>query len=81
MSSSTDTDRMEGRPGVGEDKRQAAPGHRWMGCRYLKNGGRKVNSSNFVSTAWNTPFIAQRADPYILHEGGQLLFHCLCSGI
>ena len=74
MSSSTDTDRMEGRPGVGEDKRQAAPGHRWMGCRYLKNGGRKVNSSNFVSTAWNTPFIAQRADPYILHEGDSFYF-------
>lgn len=33
-----------------------------------------MNQHNFVKTAYNTPFIANRADPYILHEGGKYYF-------
>lgn len=27
-----------------------------------------MNVHNYIRTAWNTPFIAQRADPYVLHH-------------
>jgi len=33
-----------------------------------------MNQYNFKHTAWNTPFIAQRADPYILQENGVYYF-------
>ncbi len=33
-----------------------------------------MNASNYVRTPWNDPFIPQRADPYILHEGGKYYF-------
>ena len=33
-----------------------------------------MNQSNYVKTRYNTPFIAQRADPYVLREGGQWYF-------
>lgn len=33
-----------------------------------------MNMHNAVKTAYNTPFIAQRADPYILREGGKYYF-------
>ena len=33
-----------------------------------------MNQSNYIKTAYNTPFIAQRADPYVLHEGGHWYF-------
>lgn len=33
-----------------------------------------MNKDNFVQTAYNTPFIPNRADPYILHEGGRYYF-------
>ncbi len=33
-----------------------------------------MNASNYVRTPWNEPFIPQRADPYILHEGGKYYF-------
>lgn len=33
-----------------------------------------MNKDTQVATAWNTPFIAQRADPYILHQGGSFWF-------
>lgn len=33
-----------------------------------------MNASNFKRTPWNEPFIPQRADPYILHEGGKYYF-------
>ena len=33
-----------------------------------------MNRNNYIRTAWNTPFIAQRADPYVLREGGQWYF-------
>ncbi|MBP3657163.1 MAG: family 43 glycosylhydrolase [Clostridia bacterium] len=33
-----------------------------------------MNQHNAVKTAYNTPFIPQRADPYILHDGGKYYF-------
>ena len=33
-----------------------------------------MNQTNFVRTRYNTPFIAQRADPYVLLEGNQWYF-------
>ena len=33
-----------------------------------------MNQHNYVRTAWNAPFIAQRADPYVLREGNQWYF-------
>ena len=33
-----------------------------------------MNKDNFIRTPYNTPFIEQRADPYILHEGGKYYF-------
>lgn len=33
-----------------------------------------MNIHNAIKTPYNTPFIAQRADPYILHEGGKYYF-------
>ena len=33
-----------------------------------------MNRDTQAATAWNTPFIAQRADPYVLHEGGSFWF-------
>lgn len=33
-----------------------------------------VNQHHFLSTPYNTPFIPQRADPYILNEGGMYYF-------
>ena len=33
-----------------------------------------MNQNDFIRTAWNTPFIPQRADPYILQDGGLYYF-------
>lgn len=33
-----------------------------------------MNKDNYVKTAYNTPFIPNRADPYILHENGLYYF-------
>ena len=33
-----------------------------------------MNHTNYIHTAWNTPFIAQRADPYVLNQGGKWYF-------
>ena len=33
-----------------------------------------MNQSNYLHTPYNTPFIAQRADPYVLHESGSWYF-------
>ena len=33
-----------------------------------------MNKDNYLRTPWNTPFIPQRADPYILHEDGCFWF-------
>ena len=33
-----------------------------------------MNITNYRHTPWNTPFIAQRADPYVLREGGDWYF-------
>ena len=33
-----------------------------------------MNIHNEIRTAWNTPFIAQRADPYVLHHGNDWYF-------
>ncbi len=33
-----------------------------------------MNAENYLHTAWNEPFIAQRADPYILHHGNEWFF-------
>jgi len=33
-----------------------------------------MNANNYIHTAYNTPFIAQRADPYILHHEGYYYF-------
>ena len=33
-----------------------------------------MNKHNYVKTPYNTPFIPQRADPYILHEDGMYYF-------
>ncbi len=33
-----------------------------------------MNVNNYIHTAWNTPFIAQRADPYVLHHGDEWYF-------
>lgn len=33
-----------------------------------------MNKHDYLRTPWNTPFIAQRADPYVLREGGQWYF-------
>jgi len=33
-----------------------------------------MNQNNFKRTQWNTPFIAQRADPYILQDNGVYYF-------
>jgi len=33
-----------------------------------------MNQSNYVKTAWNTPFIANRADPFITREGSRWYF-------
>ena len=33
-----------------------------------------MNKDNYVTTAYNTPFIAQRADPYILHHEDRYYF-------
>lgn len=33
-----------------------------------------MNAGNYKHTAWNTPFIAQRADPYVLHHGDKWYF-------
>ena len=33
-----------------------------------------MNQTNYTHTAWNTPFIAQRADPYVLNQGGKWYF-------
>ena len=33
-----------------------------------------MNASNYIRTAWNTPFIPQRADPYVLHHGNAWYF-------
>jgi len=35
---------------------------------------RKMNRNNYLHTAWNTPFIEQRADPYITHVGNAWYF-------
>ena len=33
-----------------------------------------MNRDNFLKTGYNSPFIAQRADPYILNEHGDWYF-------
>ena len=33
-----------------------------------------MNQHDYLPTPWNTPFIAQRADPYVLREGGAWYF-------
>ena len=33
-----------------------------------------MNQHNYERTAWNTPFIPQRADPYVLREGNEWYF-------
>ena len=33
-----------------------------------------MNANNYLHTQFNEPFIACRADPYVLHEGGQWYF-------
>ena len=33
-----------------------------------------MNKKNYLQTPWNTPFIPQRADPYVLREGSQWYF-------
>ena len=33
-----------------------------------------MNQNNYRHTAWNTPFIAQRADPYVLRHGDEWYF-------
>lgn len=33
-----------------------------------------MNANNYIHTAWNTPFIPQRADPYVLHHGNEWYF-------
>ena len=33
-----------------------------------------MTKDNYIKTAWNTPFIAQRADPYILHHEDRYYF-------
>ena len=33
-----------------------------------------MNKNNYLHTPWNTPFIAQRADPYVLREGKRWYF-------
>ena len=33
-----------------------------------------MNHTNYIHTAWNTPFIARRADPYVLNQGGKWYF-------
>jgi len=33
-----------------------------------------MNVMNYLHTEWNTPFIAQRADPYVLHHGDEWFF-------
>lgn len=33
-----------------------------------------MNKNNYLHTPWNTPFIAQRADPYVLRESGWWYF-------
>ena len=33
-----------------------------------------MNQHDFVSTPWNTPFIPQRADPYVLRQGDRWYF-------
>lgn len=33
-----------------------------------------MNRDNYIVTAWNTPFIPRRADPYVLHEDGRFYF-------
>ena len=33
-----------------------------------------MNAENYKRTAWNTPFIAQRADPYVLRHEGRWYF-------
>ena len=33
-----------------------------------------MNSSNYMQTPYNTPFIAQRADPYILHHTDEMYY-------
>ncbi len=35
---------------------------------------RRLNRDNFQKTPFNTPFIAQRADPYVLHEADAYYF-------
>ncbi len=33
-----------------------------------------MNVNTYIRTAWNTPFIAQRADPYVLHHENEWYF-------
>ena len=33
-----------------------------------------MNRNDYLRTPWNTPFIPQRADPYVLREGGKWYF-------
>ena len=33
-----------------------------------------MNQSNYRHTTWNTPFIAQRADPYVFRQGEKWYF-------
>ena len=33
-----------------------------------------MNANSYIHTAWNTPFIPQRADPYVLHHGNEWYF-------
>jgi hypothetical protein len=33
-----------------------------------------MTKDNYMETPWNTPFIAQRADPYILHHEDRYYF-------
>ena len=33
-----------------------------------------MNETNYIRTPWNAPFIAQRADPYVLRHGEQWYF-------
>ena len=33
-----------------------------------------MNANDFIHTPWNTPFIPQRADPFVLRQGGRWYF-------
>ena len=39
-----------------------------------------MNKNNYLRTSWNTPFIPQRADPYVLREGDRWYFTASVPG-